>query len=54
MDVVLIHQYEAVYWQEQIHADEVSAAQALYLFCGGKAKHRSVVSLAGDEGQDLV
>ncbi len=54
MDVVLIHQYEALYWQERIHEDEISAATALYLFCGGKPQHRSVVSLAGDEEQELV
>lgn len=54
MDVVLIHQYEAVYWQEQIHADEVSAAMALFMFCGGKPRHRSVVSLAGEPERELV
>lgn len=54
MDVVLVHNYEAVWWQEQIHADEISAAIALHLFCGGKAQHRSVVSLAGDSEPELV
>lgn len=54
MDVVLVHQYEAIYWQDQIHQDELSASMALYLFCGGKAQHRSVVSLVGDEGHELV
>lgn len=54
MDVVLIHQYEAKWYQEQIHADEVSAAMALFMFCGGKPKHRSVVSLAWEERPELV
>ncbi len=54
MDVVLVHQYEAIWYQQEIHSDEVSAAMALFLFCGGKPKHRSVVSLAGEEEQELV
>ena len=54
MDVVLVHQYEATWWQEQIHADEVSAAVALSLAFGGKPSHRSVVSLACDDEQQLV
>ena len=55
MDVVLVHQYEAVWWQESIHSDEVSAANALHLaFCKTPPKHRSVVSLATPQEDELV
>lgn len=54
MDVALVHQYEAIWWQEQIHQDEVSAAVALSLAFGGKPSHRSVVSLVADQEEELV
>jgi hypothetical protein len=54
MDVVLVAQYEAIYWQNAIHTDEVSAGYAVPRAFGAKIAHRSVVSLAADEGEQLV
>ena len=54
MDIVLVYQYEAIYWQREIHRDEMSAAMALARgFCGDKSPPREVVSIAGASETEL-
>jgi hypothetical protein len=54
MDVVLVLQYEAMWWQEQIHRDEVSAGFAVPRAFGAKIANRSVVPLVTEQEQELV
>jgi hypothetical protein len=54
MDMILVFQFEAIYWQQKIHEDEISAAIALSMFCGAKPQHRIVVGLADTGERELL
>jgi hypothetical protein len=49
-----VFQFEAIYWQQKIHEDEISAAIALSMFCGAKPQHRIVVGLADTGERELL
>lgn len=54
MDTVLVNQYEAVWWQNHFHEEDISAAVALALFCGQKPVRRYLAGLDSGQEEELV